>query len=460
MNVGKQSFQRGQLRDAVSAFGQATKLQPGRVEGWVNLGSALLENQRFADAVSALDRAIALNPKLTVAHMLLGDTLRQLGEFPLALQSYRAACALQRTPLTLNKLACALRVRQQLEDSRKLYLEAIQLDPKFTLAQVNLATLHIELRQFAEAQTQLNALAARSLPRTERAEIISSQRALSEYFRLAEPLATLGTRDATAALLDALTHTPDTALDVDETALKTIRRYVESAAQLYDNASAITGSPPPQWPLVEALFMIPLVNSVTEFLALRTQLDNGQQATGDVLESVNMEAAIVAARINADDLLDPVTAELQLRRWHALCCRGLEGFLPGHFKYTQNWTTRSPTLKRVDPAMTSGTFRYFIRELYSALPPGLPRAAVVWMAVSDMHLFADGNGRVATTWLNRELEWAGLMPALCPRELGLNGEMGKAMREVRTNGGDLTPLLDVISRAQVFAHDFCRELLA
>ena len=113
----------------------------------------------------------------------------------------------------------------------------------------------------------------------------------------------------------------------------------------------------------------------------------------------------------------------------------------------------------MQPALASGTFRHFVADLYSTLQPGVLRAAVVYMAVCDLHLFADGNGRVAITWLNRELEWAGLMPALFRRDFGLKGELGTAMKEVRSNGGDLSPLVASIVRAQYHALEFCAEYL-
>jgi hypothetical protein len=52
------------------------------------------------------------------------------------------------------------------------------------------------------------------------------------------------------------------------------------------------------------------------------------------------------------------------------------------------------------------------------------------------------------------------MPALFGRDAGLKGELGGAMREVRTNGGDLSPLVTVITRAQQYSLEFCTELLA
>ena len=460
MNIGKQSFQQGRMNDAIGAFNQATTLQPQRVEGWVNLGSALLETKRLDASVAALNNAISLNPKLMASHMLLGDALRQLGEFNRAVASYRQAVALQRNPLALNKLACALRVKGQTEEARELYLEATRLDPRFTLAQVNLATLHIETRQFEEAQAQLNVLATRSLPLVEREEVNASQQALSEYVRLNEAISTLCTQGDLEPLRAQLTHSPISALGVDQTVLENTRRYIDSATQLYDSAAEIVGSPPPEWPFIEALFMIPLVDSVAEFLDTRKHFGQAHQSSGALLESLNMAPAIQAARASRDDLHSPVAAELHLRHWHALACRDVEGFLPGHFKYTQNWSPRSPLLKRVEPERASGTFRHFFSNVYSPLRPGLLRAAVVFMGVCDLHLFADGNGRVALTWLNRELEWAGLMPALFRRDLGIKGELGKAMREVRSNGSDLTPLVDVIIRAQHYALEFCAELTA
>lgn len=460
MDIGKQSFRAGRMGDAVNAFQQATKLLPGRIEGWINLGSTLLESGRYESAVAALGRATEINSNIAAAHMLLGDAFRQLGDFKLALHSYRKAVALQRYPLTLNKLACALRVEGKGDEAGALYREAIGLDPGFSLARVNLATLRIEAGEFEAAQALLAELDSQALPPPEHEEVLSSQRALSEYFRLREALASLAAQANTEPLHAALLHTPEQALGVDEGALNKVRRYFRWITSRDAIPRGITGSPLPDWPLIEGLFMIPLIATPDQYLDVKAQLGERESTTGDLAESLTMEAAIEAARSGREDMADPVLAELRLRHWHALACRGIEGFLPGHFKYTQNWSTRSPTLKRVDPALASGTIRQFVTELYATLEPGLPRAAVAFMGLCDLHPFADGNGRIALTWMNRELEWAGQMPALFAREEGIKGELGKAMKEVRENGGDLTPLFDVIRRAQSGALEFCAALAA
>ena len=456
MNEGARNFQHGRFGDAAGTFSQATKIFPERVESWINLGAALLEDKRFDASATALQKAISINPKLMLSHMMFGDALRQLGLSAQSLASYRAAVSLQRTPMGLNKLACALRAKREVIEAEALFREAIRLQPDFTLAEVNLATLHIEMFQFEEAKIQLSALAKRKLSPTEREEVAKSRLVLSEYFRLKEPLAVLSTENNPVALEIALTNTPSG--EVDEDALKTIRSYIKAANDVTNQPSTLVADLPGEWPFLEAMFMVPMVNTVSEYLEIRAKKGEGEKATGALLESVNMEAVIKAARTTRLDLHDPIKAELHLRHWHALACREVPGFFPGHFKYTQNFTANTPTLKRVEPALASSTFRYFISDIYPGLKPGLTRAVIVWMTVCNLHPFADGNGRVAMSWLNRELEWAGLMPALFPSALSLKGELGEAMKAARTSDADLSPVFAVIARAQSYAVAFCKEL--
>ena len=80
------------------------------------------------------------------------------------------------------------------------------------------------------------------------------------------------------------------------------------------------------------------------------------------------------------------------------------------------------------------------------------------MALSDIHAFSDGNGRIALTWLNRELESVGQLPALFTKENGIRGKLGAAMRKVRSNGGDISILVPIVREAQLFTRSFCDEL--
>ena len=362
--------------------------------------------------------------------------------------------------MSLNKQASAVRDENRLIEAEGLYLEAIDMDMGFTLARVNIATLQIELGLYEQAREQLNALALLSLPPLERREVESAQYAVSEYLRLNKAITELHEKGALDPLETTLRNTPGQILRVDENIIDSIKLYTDSAKRLSIPVSPKLNDLPEEWPLIEAMFMIPYVNSVSEYLEANASLEQGLKAKGELLESTNMESAILAARGKRHELQDPVKAELHLRHWHALACREINGFMPGHFKYTQNWAASNPTFERVNPARASGTFRHFISDFYQDIPPGLARSAVVCMAICDLHAFADGNGRIGITWLNRELEWAGLAPALFSRELGIKGKLGDARREVRNSGGDLSPLLSVIVEAQQYGLEFCSQLAA
>lgn len=458
MKSGMQFFKQGRPSDAAQAFARAAKLHPERVESWINLASALLEFKRFDEALLAVERALSLQPENMVSHLILGDVQRLRGKWQEAVASYRKAVSIQRAPLSLNKLACALRAENKGEEAEELYREVLGMNPDYTVARVNLATLQVVLGRYKEAETQLNALAELPLPALERSEVDSARLALSEYFRLNQAITSLVVDADSAPLEAALRDTPENALQADKVILGRFSQFAESVSSIPAPPALEGEELPVEWPLIEAMYMIPQVRSVSEYLKVKAELKTGLEVTGALLESTNMEASVHAARAAQDDMQDPVKAELHLRHWHALACRNVPMFVPGHFKYTQNWVVRSPTLQLVDPAMASGTFRHFIKDIYHDVPPGIARATVVYMAVCDLHAFGDGNGRVALTWLNRELEWAGLMPALFGRDLGIKGKLGNAMREVRNNNGDLAPIYPVIIDAQSYAREFCSEL--
>jgi Flp pilus assembly protein TadD len=459
MQAGVQLFQQGQLAAAVEAFDRATQLFPDRPEGWVNLGAGLVELGRNETAVQALLRAIRLNPDYFVAHMVLGDAWRQLGDWSKSTACYHKAVALERAPMALNKLACALRGVSRAEEAEPLYREAIEKEPAFTLARVNLATTLVEMKRFDQAKEQLDALSGSRLSSSERAEVDSARLGLSEYFRLAGALSKLGSENGLESLAAKLQETPETLLREDETVLANIERYAKSAERLPEPAAPEAVPLPAEWPLVEAMFMIPFVKSVEEYVEVRAALERGTEATGDLLESVNMKAVNLAIRAARDDLRDPVRVEAHLRHWHWLASQGVPGLLSGHFKYTQNRSYIDPArFRRAFPAMVSGTIRKFSDTIYRRAPAGLPRAALALLAVCDIHPFADGNGRIAIAWMNRELEWAGLMPAVFSRETGFRGTLNQAIWHARDNGGDLSRLYLAIADGQRQAGEFLANL--
>jgi len=459
MKEGRSKFTRGDLPAAIEAFSGAAQLLPARPESWINLGTVLLNSGRLKDCVRIMNRALNLGHQNDAVLMVLGDALRLLGRWTAAVQCYEGAVSHQRSPMALNKLACAIRSMGKYEDAEKMLEEALEKNNSFNLARLNLATLSMAKGDYDTAESRLAALSTAELAPAERAEADCARAALQELRRLRPAIESMAAEADLQPLRTLLAGLPEPVSEVDEAVLKPLHNYVESAARLPVKAVLQLTALPDEWPLIEALFMIPVIDRAADFNKLREAIESPADQDSDLSESLKMIPAITAARTCRNRMNDPVEAEVQLRHWHSLACTGLDGFMPGHFKYTQNWAPgRNPTLRRVRPSSASATFQQYIQRIYSQLPPGLPRALVSMLAVKDLHCFGDGNGRMGLIWLNRELEWANLMPALFSRELSMKGALGEATQEVRTNGGNLEPLLEVLVKAQHHAVQFCREL--
>jgi len=371
MQKGQNSFQQGLHTDAVSFFYVATRLAPNKVEGWINLGVSQTESSNYLDALTSLQQAINLSPTMMLAHMAMGDAHRGLGNQEEAIYAYQKALQLQRTPLILNKLACSLRTIGEQARAEALYQQAIQMDPDLTLTRVNLATVQAELLQFDESRKQLNALMKLSLPPQERNEVDSTHLALEQYFRLQPVLENTMLKADLKSLHEILDTTPEEMLLIDEECIHQINRYADSAKNLSFPTELEHFHLPDDWPLIEALFMIPLVGTVTEYRKVKVELATKTKFTGDMLESMNMESTIQAARVSSNDLQDPINAEMHLRHWHALAMANRPEMLPGQFKVTPNLIATNSDQHLTDPHLVTGTLRYFFNNIYNTLPPVL-----------------------------------------------------------------------------------------
>lgn len=91
--------------------------------------------------------------------------------------------------------------------------------------------------------------------------------------------------------------------------------------------------------------------------------------------------------------------ESLLKARHFTLLRKREDFYPGHFKSISN---RAGNTVFVQPENISGTLNKGF-QLYQSLPTGLARAIFMMFLISEVHPFADGNGRIARIMMNAEL---------------------------------------------------------
>jgi hypothetical protein len=114
---------------------------------------------------------------------------------------------------------------------------------------------------------------------------------------------------------------------------------------------------------------------------------------------------------------------------------------PGEWKQRAN---RAGGTSFVAPDLVPGTLRE-AWSFYETLPAGFPRGAFALFASSEVHPFADGNGRVSRALLNAELSAAGQCRVVIP--LCFRGDYLGALRALSRQDNP-EPLLRAIERVQ------------
>lgn len=114
---------------------------------------------------------------------------------------------------------------------------------------------------------------------------------------------------------------------------------------------------------------------------------------------------------------------------------------PGEWKQRAN---RAGGTSFVAPDLVLGTLAE-AWGFYETLPPGFPRAVFAMFAVSEVHPFADGNGRVCRALLNAELSAAGQCRIVIP--LCFRADYLGALRAMSRQANP-EPLIRMADRAQ------------
>ena len=120
------------------------------------------------------------------------------------------------------------------------------------------------------------------------------------------------------------------------------------------------------------------------------------QDAHDILGTYHVVAdPVQRARVpgSASELVD------LLREQHATVLAARPEIGPGEFKLQPN---RAGATQFVAPELVKGTLRASWRS-YEPLPAGFARAVFAMFVVSEVHPFADGNGRIARVLMNAEL---------------------------------------------------------
>ena len=455
MNGGQKWAASGNLEEAEKAFRMATRIDPGRMEGWVNLGAVLLERGLFQEAVPALQRARALAPGVGVVHLNLAHAYHLAEQEDEALASCRQAVALSPTPDALNKLGVILRRAGKLAEAETAFRDALSHNGNHPYALVNLATLFLLMGRFYEAGQALGIAEGKALPHEARSELSRARLLLSEWERLDPIVRESFPRAELGGFIEAVEKTPASLLVPDPVVTPFLESVIDTAEQVRQTPPE-TWSLPPDWRWIEAHFSLHRGDTVESYLAARERFkaspgDEGSNATIPYAKAVQWRQGrmLSAALLPWPDVM--------LRFVHWLMLRGVDDakYCPGHFKLQPNMVKGVLREKRALPEYVVGTVRHFYRDLLPRVTSAEARAMAVYVMVIKSHCFIDGNGRVARFLINQELEAGGSSPILVPD--AMSASLVEGLHTIfRTL--DIEPFLKEIQKARAFTREFLERL--
>ena len=455
LGLGRVLHPLGRTVEAAAALESAAALEPASVEAWCNLSALQVELGRADDALDAAGRALALQPDLGPALLNRGDALRELGRFADAAESYERAVALDaRWPAALNRLAGVRRILRDYDRAADGLRSAIAIAPQFGLARVNLGTLMIERGRYAEGRGMLeDALALPGLDPVARTEAESALAMAAEHERLVPAIAEAVSRGDQEPLRRALDgeHDPGRLPSRDILAL-----FAKMIAHVH-GAGTTVGAPgdvppmPSEWPGIEAHYAFHRPDSIDEIEKTLVDLGNAgavrqaEDVAPSMLDVVNFERAVRERRARPAGA--GIGTEAWLRYWHARVTAHRAEVFPGQMKPVPNLVLTSHHVVRAAPRQAAATIAAFFATDYLRLPAGVARATLVYFAISQIHPFFDGNGRIARFMQNAELERAGLAPIVIPPNI--KGAIPAILRHARS-AADLGPLMAAMIEAAHF----------
>lgn len=127
----------------------------------------------------------------------------------------------------------------------------------------------------------------------------------------------------------------------------------------------------------------------------------------DILGTFQVASNLMEMKKTPND----VDGFIQLLKYrHAVIMSGRPEKLPGNFKRTAN---RAGSTQFVSPELVTGTLKRGF-EFYQTLSDPFARATFMMFLVSEVHPFADGNGRTARIMMNADLISAGQQRIIIP----------------------------------------------
>ena len=136
--MGASAAQIGLLDDAVFAFQNALKIDPGSAEAYNNLGNVLKDQGKLDEAVEAYLQALSIKSNFAEACNNLGNCLKDLGNIDDAVAHYQMALSLKPNYAEAhNNLGVSLQEQGKLDEAIQAYKNALYFKPDYVEAAEN-----------------------------------------------------------------------------------------------------------------------------------------------------------------------------------------------------------------------------------------------------------------------------------------------------------------------------------
>jgi len=142
----------GRLDEAVNAYQEVLRSDPGNFKAYNNLGTIYEEQQDYETAVKSYRRALEINPDAAPVHYNLGHALQRQGHCEAAIDAYQASLALRPDdPAAHYNIGHAYHGLGDLDAAETAYRKAIDDDPELYRAHSNLGSLLFDQWRMSEA---------------------------------------------------------------------------------------------------------------------------------------------------------------------------------------------------------------------------------------------------------------------------------------------------------------------
>jgi len=390
---------------------------------------ALARMQSFSDPAGATDRyqrIIAEFPgdkrareQLAEVRLVQGDAYRQSAQWQKALDAYREEeDSRAQDPLLMNNIGCCLAGLAKYEPAAEYFETALRLKPDFIEARLNVGLLCASQLKDDEAISIISDVLESSNiePSTRK----SAETILDIFFehKRMEPALRHSVRAGNVnELQSALDGTPEKFLQADE---RTVGKLGSLAAicrvMEFDPEQFTYSADTNHLPVIEAFAQCKIEGETGSIIEMNQRLGSSSKDSDSYpgyREILSAWSTILERKSVSADRLQGA-GEAWLRYWHACLLRETLDKQPGQFKAVTNAIGKRFL---TPPENVAGTYRVLLTDFRPTVPAGLPRAVFMYVAVTMIHGFSDGNGRLSRFIMNWEAESAGLPAIVIPLKL-------------------------------------------